>query len=43
MMGGLFGAQAALHQRDRASGGTGQGREVRSALFENNVAWSRST
>jgi crotonobetainyl-CoA:carnitine CoA-transferase CaiB-like acyl-CoA transferase len=40
IMGGLFGAigaLAALHQRDRAHGGTGQGSEVQSALFENNV------
>jgi crotonobetainyl-CoA:carnitine CoA-transferase CaiB-like acyl-CoA transferase len=39
-MGGMFGAigvLAALHQRDRASGGTGRGQQVQSALFENNV------
>ena len=39
-MGGLFGAigaLAALHQRDRMHTGTGQGSEVQSALFENNV------
>ncbi len=40
IMGGMFGAigvLAALHRRDRAQGGTGQGAEVHSALFENNV------
>jgi crotonobetainyl-CoA:carnitine CoA-transferase CaiB-like acyl-CoA transferase len=40
IMGGLFGALgvlAALLQRDRADGGTGRGRQVQSALFENNV------
>jgi crotonobetainyl-CoA:carnitine CoA-transferase CaiB-like acyl-CoA transferase len=40
IMGGMFGAMgaiAALLQRDRAVGGTGRGREVHSALFENNV------
>jgi crotonobetainyl-CoA:carnitine CoA-transferase CaiB-like acyl-CoA transferase len=40
IMGGLFGALgvvAALLQRDRAGSGTGEGREVQSALFENNV------
>jgi len=40
IMGGMFGAigaLAALHQRDRRDGGTGRGREVQSALFENNV------
>ena len=40
IMGGMFGAigvLAALLQRDRADGGTGQGRQVQSALFENNV------
>ncbi len=40
IMGGLFGAigvLAALHQRDKAEGGTGRGRAVQSALFENNV------
>jgi crotonobetainyl-CoA:carnitine CoA-transferase CaiB-like acyl-CoA transferase len=40
IMGGMFGAigvLAALHQRDRASGGTGRGQKVQSALFENNV------
>ena len=40
IMGGMFGAigvLAALHQRDRASDGTGRGQEVQSALFENNV------
>ena len=40
IMGGMFGAigaLAALLQRDRADGGTGRGREVQSALFENNV------
>ena len=40
IMGGLFGAlgvMAALLQRDRADGGTGRGRQVQSALFENNV------
>ena len=39
IMGGMFGAigaLAALQQRDSASG-TGQGRQVQSALFENNV------
>ncbi|MBN9081854.1 MAG: formyl-CoA transferase [Rhizobiales bacterium 62-17] len=40
IMGGMFGAigaLAALLQRDRAGTGTGQGTEVQSALFENNV------
>ena len=40
IMGGLFGAigvLAALHQRDKAAGGTGSGQAVQSALFENNV------
>ena len=40
IMGGLFGAigvLAALHQRDKAAGGTGTGTAVQSALFENNV------
>ncbi len=40
IMGGMFGAigaLAALHQRDRAVGGTGRGHQVSSALFENNV------
>ncbi len=40
IMGGLFGAigvLAALQQRDKRMGGTGQGAEVQSALFENNV------
>ena len=40
IMGGLFGAigvLAALHQRDKATGGTGSGQAVQSALFENNV------
>ena len=40
IMGGMFGAigaLAALQQRDRAVGGTGQGQQVNSALFENNV------
>ena len=40
IMGGMFGAigaLAALLQRDRAGTGTGQGAEVQSALFENNV------
>jgi crotonobetainyl-CoA:carnitine CoA-transferase CaiB-like acyl-CoA transferase len=40
IMGGMFGAigaLAALLQRDRAAGGTGQGQAVQSALFENNV------
>ncbi len=40
IMGGMFGAigvLAALHQRDRAQGGTGRGQDVQSALFENNV------
>ena len=40
IMGGMFGAigaLAALQQRDNAHTGTGQGREVSSALFENNV------
>jgi crotonobetainyl-CoA:carnitine CoA-transferase CaiB-like acyl-CoA transferase len=40
IMGGMFGAigaLAALQQRDRADGGTGRGRQVSSALFENNV------
>ena len=40
IMGGLFGAigvLAALHQRDKADGGSGTGRAVQSALFENNV------
>ncbi len=40
IMGGMFGAigvLAALHQRDRANGGTGLGQPVHSALFENNV------
>lgn len=32
---GAIGALAALHQRDRMHTGTGQGREVQSALFEN--------
>ena len=40
IMGGMFGAigaLAALQQRDNARTGTGRGREVHSALFENNV------
>ena len=40
IMGGMFGAigaLAALQQRDNARTGTGQGQEVQSALFENNV------
>jgi crotonobetainyl-CoA:carnitine CoA-transferase CaiB-like acyl-CoA transferase len=40
IMGGMFGAigvLAALHQRDKRHGGTGQGQAVQSALFENNV------
>jgi crotonobetainyl-CoA:carnitine CoA-transferase CaiB-like acyl-CoA transferase len=40
IMGGLFGAigvLAALFQRDHPQHGTGRGREVQSALFENNV------
>nr|WP_088280445.1 CaiB/BaiF CoA-transferase family protein [Ideonella sp. A 288] len=40
IMGGMFGAigaLAALHRRDNARSGTGQGAEVQSALFENNV------
>ena len=40
IMGGMFGAigaLAALHQRDKLHTGTGAGREVQSALFENNV------
>ena len=40
IMGGMFGAigaLAALQQRDNARTGTGRGREVSSALFENNV------
>jgi crotonobetainyl-CoA:carnitine CoA-transferase CaiB-like acyl-CoA transferase len=40
IMGGMFGAigaLAALHQRDNRRNGTGQGQEVQSALFENNV------
>ncbi len=40
IMGGMFGAigvLAALHQRDHHGTGTGTGREVQSALFENNV------
>ena len=40
IMGGMFGAigvLAALHRRDRAGSGTGQGGSVSSALFENNV------
>jgi crotonobetainyl-CoA:carnitine CoA-transferase CaiB-like acyl-CoA transferase len=40
IMGGMFGAigaLAALQQRDHARTGTGRGREVSSALFENNV------
>ncbi|MBT9597132.1 MAG: CoA transferase [Vitreoscilla sp.] len=40
IMGGMFGAigaLAALHQRDNVASGTGQGQEVQSALFENNV------
>ena len=40
IMGGMFGAigaLAALQQRDNAQTGTGRGREVSSALFENNV------
>ncbi|MDH4392691.1 MAG: CaiB/BaiF CoA-transferase family protein [Aquabacterium sp.] len=40
IMGGMFGAigvLAALHQRDKAQGGTGAGAAVQSALFENNV------
>ena len=40
IMGGMFGAigaLAALLQRDRAGSGTGQGQQVQSALFENNV------
>ncbi len=40
IMGGMFGAigvLAALHQRDKREGGTGNGQQVQSALFENNV------
>ncbi len=40
IMGGMFGAigaLAALQQRDNGKTGTGRGREVSSALFENNV------
>jgi crotonobetainyl-CoA:carnitine CoA-transferase CaiB-like acyl-CoA transferase len=40
IMGGMFGAigvLAALQQRDNARNGTGRGRQVQSALFENNV------
>ena len=40
IMGGMFGAigaMAALAQRDHPTNGTGQGQEVQSALFENNV------
>jgi crotonobetainyl-CoA:carnitine CoA-transferase CaiB-like acyl-CoA transferase len=40
IMGGMFGAigaLAALQQRDNKRNGTGQGQEVQSALFENNV------
>jgi crotonobetainyl-CoA:carnitine CoA-transferase CaiB-like acyl-CoA transferase len=40
IMGGMFGAigvLASLLQRDRAGTGTGLGRQVQSALFENNV------
>jgi crotonobetainyl-CoA:carnitine CoA-transferase CaiB-like acyl-CoA transferase len=40
IMGGMFGAigvLAALHQRDHLHRGTGRGRQVQSALFENNV------
>ena len=40
IMGGMFGAigaMAALAQRDHPIKGTGQGQEVQSALFENNV------
>ena len=40
IMGGMFGAigaLAALQQRDNGQTGTGHGREVSSALFENNV------
>ncbi|MBL8304025.1 MAG: CoA transferase [Ideonella sp.] len=40
IMGGMFGAigvLAALRQRDDARTGTGRGRQVQSALFENNV------
>ena len=40
IMGGMFGAigaMAALAQRDHPTKGTGQGQEVQSALFENNV------
>ena len=40
IMGGMFGAigvLAALRQRDHAETGTGRGRHVQSALFENNV------
>ncbi len=40
IMGGMFGAigaLAALAQRDHVTRGTGRGREVQSALFENNV------
>jgi crotonobetainyl-CoA:carnitine CoA-transferase CaiB-like acyl-CoA transferase len=40
MMGGMFGAigvLAALRKRDHPQSGTGQGSEVQSALFENNV------
>lgn len=40
IMGGMFGAigaLAALLQRDRIGSGTGQGQQVQSALFENNV------
>jgi crotonobetainyl-CoA:carnitine CoA-transferase CaiB-like acyl-CoA transferase len=40
IMGGMFGAigaMAALHQRDHPVNGTGNGREVQSALYENNI------
>jgi crotonobetainyl-CoA:carnitine CoA-transferase CaiB-like acyl-CoA transferase len=40
IMGGMFGAigaMAALHQRDHPVHGTGKGREVQSALYENNI------
>ena len=46
IMGGMFGAigaLAALQQRDNARTGTGTGREVHSALFENNVLLVAST
>jgi crotonobetainyl-CoA:carnitine CoA-transferase CaiB-like acyl-CoA transferase len=40
IMGGMFGAigvLGALYERDKRNGGSGQGHEVQSALFENNV------